>query len=160
MGFENKAGLGVNNHYGVRDTGGTAGVEHSKDAIHNLSVYFTGESVSDGFLPPVVIPKGAHFLRYVLTVDEAFVLGGTTPTITVGGTLPATNGVVFTEAELEAVGSKIPTSTGAGTWSVTASAGTTAAEKVDVVLGGTTPTIDRTKGKATLTAEFVYKVRV
>ena len=160
MSYENKSGLNVYNQYGPRETGGSVGVEQSDDSIHQLSVYLTGASINSGFLPPVVIPKGAHFLRYVLTVDEAFTITGTTPTVIIGGTVPATNGVVLTQAELAAVGSKIPASSGAGTWSVTSGTGTAAAEKVKVTTGGTSPVVDSKVGRATLTAEFIYKVRV
>lgn len=160
MAFENKAGINVFNHYGPRETGGTVGVERSTDSIHQLSVYLTGESVNSGFIPPVVIPKGAKFLRYILTVDEAFALSGTNPTVIVGGLAPATDGVVLTKAELEAVSTKTPTSTGTGTWAVASATGTTDAERVRVITGGTNPVVTAGVGKATLTAEFIFKARV
>jgi len=159
MAYENKSGLGVFNQYGPRSVGTSVGVEHSDDSIHQLSIEFSGTSLQDSFLPPLVIPKGAHFLRYVLSVHEAFNITGTTPTVIFGGTAPATNGVVLTEAELEAVGTKIPASAGAGTWSTTSATGTSASEKVTFALGGTTPVVVTGVGKATLTAEFVYKNR-
>lgn len=160
MGFENSAGIGVYNNYGARDTGGSIGVERSQDSIHNLSIAFTGASLASGFLPPVVVPKGAQFKRAVLRVDEAFVVTGTSPTLIFGGTAPATNGIVLTEAELEAVGTKTVTSTGTGTWAQSSATGTTAAEKVTKALGGTTPAIAATSGKATLTLEFYNKTKV
>lgn len=160
MAFENSAGLNVNNHYGARNTGGAVGVEHSKDSVHQLSIEFTGKSLSDGYVPPVVIPKGALFLRYRLRVDEAFVVTGTSPTLIWGGAAPATNGVVLTEAELEAVGTKTPASAGAGTWATNSATGTTAAEEVSFALGGTSPAIAATSGKATLIAEYVYNTLV
>lgn len=160
MGFENNTGIGVYNHYGTRDTGGTVGSEYTQDSVRNLSITFTGASLNSGFLPPVSIPKGARFLRYILRVDEAFNLGGTSPTVIFGGTTPATNGVVLTEAELEAVGTKVPASTGAGTWSTSSATGTTAAETLKRSLGGTSPTVSATQGKATLIAEYVNKTKV
>lgn len=160
MPYENSAGLNVNNQYGPRVTGGSVGVETDKDSVHQLSIAFTGQSLNESFLPPVFIPKGAHFLRYILRVDEAFAISGTTPTVIFGGTAPATNGVVLTEAELEAIGTKIPASAGAGTWSTTSATGTTGSERITKTLGGTSPVVSSTVGKATLIAEYVFKTKV
>lgn len=163
MGFENKAGLGVNNQYGVRATGGAVGVEHGYGTTTVYNIDLTGQSIADaiaGFMPPVVVPKGALLRRATLRVDEAFVVGGTSPTVRIGasGSI-ATNGIVLTEAELEAVGTKTPASTGAGTWATNSATGTTAAAKVALDLGGTSPTVDATAGKATLILEFVGKTK-
>ena len=159
MAFENAAGINVFNHYGARSTGGSVGVEHSKDSVHQLSIALTGESLNSSFLPPVVVPKGAHFLRAILRVDEAFVVGGTTPTIEIGSAgSTATNGFVVTEAELEAVGTKIVTSTGAGTWSTTSATGLTAAAKVAIAKEGDT-TVTSGVGKGTLILEFINKTK-
>jgi hypothetical protein len=160
MPYENTSGIGVFNQYGPRDTGGSVGSETTDDSIRSLSITITGESLNTGFLPPVTIPKGSRFLRYVLRVDEAFNLGGTSPTVIFGGTAPGTNGVVLTEAELEAVGTKVPASTGTGTWSTSSATGTTAAERITKTLGGTSPTVSRTQGKATLIAEYINKTKV
>ena len=161
MAYENTAGLGVFNQYGPRDTGGSVGVEHSKDSVHQLSLNLTGASLNSGFLPPVVVPKGARFLRAILRVDEAFVVTGTSPTVRVGsaGSI-ATNGIVLTEAELEAVGTKAPASAGAGTWSTSSATGLTAAAKVAIDFGGTSPAVASTSGKATLLLEFINKTKV
>lgn len=159
-GFENSAGLSVNNYYGARDTGGSVGVDHSDDSVHQLSIAFTGASLASAYLPPVVVPKGSLFRRAILRVDEAFVVTGTSPTLIFGGTAPGTNGIVLTEAELEAVGTKAPASTGTGTWAQGSATGTTAAEKVTKTLGGTSPVIAATSGKATLILEFVNKTKV
>lgn len=160
MGFENSAGLNVNNFYGKRDTGGSVGVEQSDDSVHQLSISFTGASLASSYLPPVYVPKGALFKRAILRVDEAFVVTGTSPTLIFGGTAPATNGIVLTEAELENVGTKTPASTGAGTWAQGSSTGTTASERVTKALGGTSPVIAATSGKATLILEFFFKTKV
>ena len=160
MGFENSAGLNVNNFYGKRDTGGTVGVEQSDDSVHQLSISFTGASLASSYLPPVYVPKGALFKRAVLRVDEAFNVTGTSPTLIFGGTAPATNGIVLTEAELEAIGTKTPASTGAGTWAQGSATGTTASERVTKTLGGTSPVIATNVGKATLTLEFFHKTKV
>ena len=159
MPFENSAGIAVNNQYGPRNTGFSVGVEQSNDSIHQLSIAITGESLNSSFLPPVVVPKGSRFLRAILRVDEAFNLTGTSPTVIFGGTAPATNGIVLTEAELEAVGTKVPASTGTGTWSTASATGTTAAEKVTKSLGGTSPVVVPTVGKGTLILEFINKTK-
>lgn len=166
MAFANQAGINVASWYGARDTGGSVGVERSTDSVHQLSLELTGDSVNDqlaaGALlgPKFVMPAGAHVLRYILHVDQAFDLGGTNPTIRVGsqGSI-STNGVVLTEAELEATGTKIPASAGAGTWSTTSATGLTAAAAVAIDAGGTTPTVARGVGQATLIVEYVYKNR-
>lgn len=151
MSFEATSGLGVSNHYGTRTTGGTVGTTHTKTVSKQLKIKFTGESINSAFLPDVVIPQGARFIRYTLRVDEAFAVSAA-GTLTFGGTVPGTNGVVLTEAELEAVGTKAPASAGAGTWSTSSSTGTTAAELVTRSISGT---ITATQGKATLIAEYI-----
>ena len=158
MSFENKTGLNVFSSYGKRSTGGTVGSETTDGSTRDYSIAFTGESLNSGFLPPVVIPKGAKLKRAVLRVDEAFSLGGTSPTVIFGGTAPATNGIVLSKTELEAIGTKTPSSTGTGTWATTSA--TTAAEKVTKALGGTSPTVDSTLGKATLILTFFNKTKV
>lgn len=160
MGFKNQAGLGVSNYYGARNTGGAVGVEDQDGSAFVLSIQLTGQSINDGFMPPVVVPKGALFRRAALRVDEAFVIGGTSPTVTIGsnGTV-GTNYIALTEAELENIGSKVPASTGAGTWAVASSTGLTAAAKAALALGGTSPTVDATVGKATLILEFFNKAK-
>ena len=158
MSFENKTGLNVFSSYGKRSTGGTVGSETTDGSTRDYSIAFTGESLNSGFLPPVVIPKGAKLKGAVLRVDEAFSLGGTSPTVIFGGTAPATNGIVLSKTELEAIGTKTPSSTGTGTWATTSA--TAAAEKVTKALGGTSPTVDSTLGKATLILTFFNKTKV
>lgn len=160
MPFENSAGIGVSNFYGVRNTGGTVGVETSDGSTSELVIDFTGATLNGTFLPPVVLPKGALIKSYKLRVDEAFVVTGTSPTVRFGATgSVATNGVVLTEAELEAVGTKTPASAGAGTWATNSATGTTAAAKVAFDLGGTTPAVAATSGKAQLIIEFVNRTK-
>lgn len=163
MGYENKAGLKVNNQYGVRETGGSIGTEHSYSAFRTLKIDLTGQSINDavaGFVPPVVIPKGALFRRAVLRVDEAFNLTGSSPTVQIGadGSV-ATNGIVLTEAELETVGTKAPASTGVGTWSQSSTTGTTAGAKIGFALGGAAPVVTNGAGKATLILEYVMETK-
>lgn len=156
MPYSNTSGLNVYNQYGVRDTGGAVGKMDHDGVEASVAFSLTGRSLNEGFVPPVVIPKGARFTRAFLRVDEAFALGGTTPTLRVGaaGSI-ATNGFVVTEAELEAVGTKAPASTGAGTWATNSATGTTAAAKIAFDLGGTAPTVDAALGKATLILFYI-----
>lgn len=160
MAYEANTGLNVQNQYGPRNTGGSVGVETDKDSIHQMGVEITWQSLVEGFKPNFVLPRGAHFYRYILRVDEALTLTGTTPTIIIGGTVPGTNGVVLTQAEVAAVGTKTPASTGTGTWAVASTTGTTAAEKVTISLGGTTPAVTPGAGKLRLIAEYVFKTKV
>lgn len=155
MAYKNEAGLGVYNQYGSRESGGSIGI--NGDEYSRIDIEFTGESLASGFLPPVVVPQGALFRSAVLRVNEAFVITGTSPTVIFGGTAPATNGIILTEAELEAVGTKAPASTGTGTWAQASATGTTASEKITKALGGTTPVVSATVGKAVLSLTFVYE---
>jgi hypothetical protein len=159
MTFKNQAGIGVYQNYGARTTGNAVGIEDQDGSLIRLSVNLTGQMLNDGFVPPVVLPKGALLKRADLRVDEAFVLGGTSPTVRVGlnGSV-GTNGIVLTEAELENVGSKVPASTGAGTWATNSSTGTTAAAKIAIDMGGTSPT-STSAGKAVLVLEFFNKAK-
>lgn len=159
MTFKNQAGIGVFQNYGARTTGNAVGVEDSDGSLFRLSINLTGSMLNDGFIPPVVVPKGALFKAAQLRVDEAFVLGGTSPTVRIGANgSVGTNGIVLTEAELENVGSKTPASTGAGTWAFNSSTGTTAAAKVAFDMGGTSPT-STNAGKAVLVLEFFNKAK-
>lgn len=161
MTYLNQAGINVYNHYGARDTGNSIGLEHGEDSLHRLSIAFDYNSLNGGFLPPVYVPKGALFRTAVLRVDEAFNLTGTTPTVIFGASgTEATNGIVLTEAELEAVGTKTPASTGTGTWAQGSATGTTASAKVGKTLGGTTPAVTAGVGKATLILTFLNKTKV
>ena len=145
----------VHTQYGVRNTGLTAGTDCDFD---ELTVELTAAAFQDGiFLPNVVIPKNTHFQRATLTVHEVFTLTGTTPTVQVGGTAPGTNGLTLTAAQLGAVGSIDVAADFTGTWSPTSTTGTTANEAVTIALGGTTPAVSGTVGKATLWIEYRYR---
>ena len=156
MSFENSTGLGVFSSYGKRDTGGTVGCETSDGSTRDYSIAFTGESLNSGFLPGVTIPKGSKLKGAILRVDEAFAVsaGGT---VAFGGNVPGTNGLTLTEAELEAVGTKTPSSSGSGTWATTSATGTTSAQFINKAVTGT---VTSTQGKATLILTFVNKTKV
>ena len=160
MGFKNQAGLNVSNYYGARDTGGAVGVETTGGSELTVSVQITGASIADGFVPPVVIPKGALLKEAVLRVDEAFVLGGTSPTIKIGlaGSV-ATNNMELSKTELEAIGTKVPAEVGNGTFDPASATGVTAAAKLAIALGGTSPTVSATVGKATLILKFTNRAK-
>lgn len=153
MSYESTSGLNVSNQYGPRKTGGSVGIEHSQDSTMSFSVQLTGESLNGTFLPRVVVPKGALLKKAWLDVDEAFVVS-TSGTVAVGGTTPGTDGIVLTEAKLEALGTSDVTSLSVGTWAEDSSTGTTAAEAVKTAITGT---VGATAGKATLVAEFFFK---
>lgn len=159
MSFENSAGLGVYNQYGVRNTGGAVGVEHSKGSRKFLRLNLTGEMLNSGFLPPVKLPKGARFVGGYIRVDEVFVVTGTTPTIEIGSAgSTATNGIVITEAELEALGTKAVSSF-VGTWATNSATGLTAAALVDIALEGDTA-VSSAQGKAEVVLEYVDLAKV
>ena len=69
MTFKNQAGIGVFQNYGARSTGQSAGIEDQDGSLIRVSVVLTGSMLNDGFIPPVVLPKGALFKRADLRVD-------------------------------------------------------------------------------------------
>lgn len=164
MSYEANTGLNVSNHYGVRGTGGAVGQEHRKGSLVTVKIDLTGQSIADaiaGFMPPVVVPKGANFNSARLVVDEAFVVTGTTPALSVGASgNVGTNFISISEAELEAVGTKELASTGAGTWAFASATGTTVAAEIALALTGTTPAVAATSGKATLILEYTFNAKV
>lgn len=156
MAYENTAGLGVTNQYGVRNTGGSVGVERSTNSIQTMSINLTGEMLNSGYVAPTYVPKGAKVVKAILRVDEVFVVSAA-GTVAVGGTAPGTNGIVLTEAQLEAVGTKDVSAVGIGTWATASATGTTASQKVATAITGT---VGATSGKATLVVEYFYKTKV
>ena len=112
--FEATSGLQVVNHYGARDTGGSAGVERTTKSLNVFSVELTGVSLQSEFLPPFVMPEKAKITRAWVTVDEAF--SGLTNVSIGQGNAEATNGITLLAADL-AVGARDVTSKLTGTWS-------------------------------------------
>ncbi len=153
MAFENSAGLGVHNQYGPRNTGGAIGVEHSQSSLQVLTIDLTGEMLNSTFMPPVFMPNGAKVVRATLRVDEVFVVSAA-GTVAIGGTAPGTNGVVLTEAQLEAVGTKDVSSVAVGTWATSSATGTTASQKVAKAITGT---VGATSGRGTLVVEYFHR---
>jgi hypothetical protein len=142
MGIENTSGLGVNASYGPREreVGQLSGGKVSTyGAEIQAVVYIRGDDFSSGsFDTRLTIPAGSTFLDAQAEVNEAFALGGTTPTINVGtNTSEGTNyGIELSEAQAEAAGTYY-NATGAGTWANPLAADTA----VGVALDGTTPTV-------------------
>jgi hypothetical protein len=157
MAYETSSGLDVYNQYGSRQTGGAFGIEHTQNNEFRFTVNLTGEMLNSGFFPPVNIPKGTRGMRAILRVDEVFVVSAA-GTVAIGEVAaPATNGIVLTEATLEALGTKDVTSMFAGTWDEAHATGTAAASLVAAAITGT---VGATSGKGTLVIEFVNMTKV
>lgn len=131
----------VSNHFNARATGKTSGTVFTQGNTRETSWDIDAEMLSNGAFPLIAptFKAGTLIERVTVEVQEAFVLGGTSPTIEVGTEgSEATNGVTITEAQAEAAGVYDVTSALAGTWSSGALA---AATTVGVALGGTSPTV-------------------
>lgn len=134
----------VHNKFQGRELGEQNGVYNSVNNETQVSLTITGAQLvrdvatNDAFLVPVVLPVGAVLGDVIVQVKEAFVLGGTSPTILIGtqGT-EVTNGFVISKAQAEAVGTYNVTATKTGTWASPIAAAAT----VGAALGGTTPTV-------------------
>lgn len=138
MAFESNTGLGVNNHYGPRTTGNSAGNVGTEGRSYEASVDIDVATIDNGgpLLVDLVIPATSVVETVYADVSEVFNLTGTTPTILVGtDTSEVTNGVVISEAQAEAVATYDITGTLTGTWAAPLAADTT----VGVALGGSGP---------------------
>jgi len=156
MSYENSAGLSVFNQYGPRFTQDgvvSGGKTRTAGVVQEAVVYIKGEDFGSGtaFNTRLTLPAGSTFVEASYEVTEAFVLGGTTPTINVGtDTSEATNyGVEFSEAQGEAIGTYY-NATGGGTWAAPLAAATA----VGVALDGTTPTVT-SAGKAKVVIRYI-----
>lgn len=156
MTYENKAGLSVNNQYGPRNTGGSIGREPGSNSTNTLSVNLTGEMLNSTYFPPIVFPKGALVKSAILRVDEVFVVS-TAGVVAIGGTAPGTDGVVLTEAKLEALGTSDVSALAVGTWATTSTTGPLTAQRLTKGISGT---VSALSGKATLTVTYYYKTKV
>jgi hypothetical protein len=151
MAYENSAGLSVANQYGPRNTGGAAGTQRSTNSLQTLTIDLTGEMLNSSYAPPVYMPIGAKVVRATLEVNEVFVVSAA-GTVAIGGTVPGTNGVVLTEAQLEAQGTKDVSAVAVGTWATASATGTTATQKIAKAITGT---VGATSGKGRLIIEYV-----
>lgn len=154
MAFEANSGLQVVNHYGARDTGGSVGVERTTKSLNTFSVELTGQSLTEPFFPPFVMPKHAKITRAWFTVDQPF--AGLTSVAIGDGEAPATNGIVLALADMNTDGARDVTSKLTGRWAATVGVFTLRAARVGIVVTGT-PTAN--VGRGTLSIEYVYKVR-
>lgn len=108
MGFESNTGLGVNNHYGARNTGGFKGGEApSAGAEKEISVNFDGDDTG----VKVKVPAGA-----IVTEIVDFSLTGTISAATVGAQdISAANGAVANYVTVSATADLTITGPTAGT---------------------------------------------
>jgi hypothetical protein len=132
----------VHNNYGDRDSGETLGVFKTEGGEYQVTINITGEMMqrggSDEFFVPIILPVGAFITQVYVQTKEAFVLGGTTPTILVGTQgSEVTNGFVISETQAETIGSYDVTATKTGTWNAPIAAAAT----MGIALGGTLPTV-------------------
>jgi len=155
MSYENTSGRNVHTQYGTRTTGGAVGNDHSQSSIQTVTYHLTGEMLNSTFDVPVYVPKGALLLKAFLNVDEVFVVS-TSGTVAIGGTAPGTDGIVLTEAKLEATGVSDVTALSIGTWAEDGT-GTTAAQKITKSITGT---VGATSGKAQLVMQWVVRDKV
>lgn len=132
------------NRYNQSLTGEQLGVNHSDNAVTEITATITGAQLvrdvatNDAFLTQFKIPVGAVIARVVVQVKTAFVLGGTTPTILIGTEgSEVTNGFPISQAQAQAVGTYDLTAARTGTWNAPIAATLT----VGIALGGTTPTV-------------------
>lgn len=157
MGFESNTGLGVATFYGPRTAlEGLGGDLKIDGAVQQKVLEFGGKNLTDGApLLTTIIPQNALVTNVYADVEEAFVLGGTTPSIAIGTTGTATvNGVVINEATAEAKGVTDITSTKQGTWGSSFAVDTA----ISVLLDGTTPTATDA-GRVKVVIEYVHVTR-
>ena len=152
MSFETDAFRGVKTNYNTRNLEpGLIGEVPGNGAVRELVVHISGETLNSGTIENVTLPAGALPIEWFVKVEEAFDLGGTSPTIEVGTDgSEATNGLTITEAVAEAVETTKST-TFAGTWGSDLAAATT----IGIAMGGTSPTADAAVGKARLGVRYV-----
>jgi len=81
----------------------------------------------------------------------------TAGTVALGGTAPGTDGVVLTEVQLEALGTKDVSASAVGTWATASVTGTTSSQKVTKALVGT---VAAGAGKGTLVVEYFFKTLI
>jgi hypothetical protein len=131
---------GVTNFYGAAGRfDHDFGVLKTEGSIKELVVNFTGANYQQ---VAFTLPAGARIVAApMVEIVEAFVLGGTTPTINIGVNLShGTNYFCeISEAQAEAIGTYLSAAP-AGTLA-TSAAPLAAAANIVVALDGTTPTI-------------------
>ena len=80
MGYEANTGLGVNNHYGPRDTGGTEGIVKSEGVDNEFMQDLDETGLSFGFPVPLATQES-----YFVTEVDTSQVTGTVTAETIGG---------------------------------------------------------------------------
>lgn len=160
MGFESTSGLGSRNFYGPRSNKeGIEGGIKTEGSIQELTLKISGANINDDVFSTNLaqLPAGCRVIRAIARVDEAFVLGGTSPVINIGTDgSESTNGISIDETRGEAVATYTDADTGVainGTWAATLAADT----EVSVALSGTSPTVT-SAGYAVVTIQYIKVV--
>ena len=160
MSFESTSGLGTRNFYGPRTANeGIEGGIKTEGSVQELSLKFTGANINDDVFASNLaqLPAGCRILDAVVRIDEAFVLGGSSPVINIGTDgSESTNGVSIDETRGEAIATYVDADTGIainGTWAATLAATT----QVSVVLSGSSPTVT-SAGSAIVTVRYIKMV--
>ena len=146
-------GAGVRSRFGpVAIPDGSAGVYRTSGARNELVLEFTGDDINNDDFQKPIIPAGSLVTAAHAEILEAFVLGGTGPTIDIGTDgSEGTNGVNIVDTnEADTVGTYDILDTPDGTWAASLAADTT----VSVALGGTTPTVTAA-GRAKVVIEYI-----
>lgn len=129
---------GVTNFYGARNRyEGLKAEEGRRSDLREMVITFGGDSYSK---VTFTLPKGATLVGQALVeINEPFNLGGTTPTILIGGPTPATNFIAtVSEAQAESAAGSTYSLASGGTLALNTPL--TADTAITVSLGGTTPT--------------------
>lgn len=157
-----KQSLGSPHNFGgPRRSGGAQGVMQVDGMIEQVVFQLDGAEINDlgpttsavNPMVPFFLPPGAIIRDVWYDGETVFTLAGTTPTILVGtSTSEATNGFVITQAQAQSANTARLTASLTGTWAVNTPL--QAKTQVSIILGGTTPTIDRL-GKARVTIEYI-----
>lgn len=150
MGIESTSGLGVKNVYGPRSTAeGRSGDIRTAGVVKELELDFRGGTYS---FVSGTLPAGARVLEAIASVEEAFVLGGTSPTIDVGvaGSEGTDLAIEIPEASAENAGSVVFDNSPAGALGSVLSSAT----EISVALGGTSPTVTEA-GRAKVVIRYI-----
>jgi len=150
---ESNTGLNVTNVYGPRPIPDMArGVIKTDGITNELTFEFSGKDVNENLTNVLnTLPSGIRFENFIVEVQEAFVISGTTPALEIGtfGS-EETNGFTISEAVLETVGISNVAILFAGTWTGTLTSNT----DVGFALSGTSP-VFTDAGHARVTARYV-----
>ena len=154
MAYENSAGLGVNNHYGVRGTEDglvSGGLLPGQGAFREAVVYITGDDFdgATSFNTLLTLPAGAFPVEAVFEITEAFTVGNADNVINIGTDgSESTNGFSIADPETAEV---TRDTSAAGTWAAELAADTA----VGVSVTGTTPSVAAGSGEAKVIVRYI-----